>query len=92
MNASPARTMIGSARSTQPPAPAVAVDKKPRSISGDGIDSEDGNRLARVNAFEMKTGDDSIVAELKREMRFVMERQHRHPIRLQIHAFPAPPS
>ena len=56
-NPSPARMIIGSGRSTQPPSPTVAVAQEAEAFAGADVELEDGYLLALRNAFKMEAVD-----------------------------------
>ena len=66
-NASPARTMIGSGRSTQ-------GRQQAQALAGAGVDPVDFHLPPGLDAFQMEAGDDPVVGEAEGELRVVVER------------------
>ena len=67
MNASPALTMIGSASSTQPPSPTVAVASRPKPLAGAGVDPEDRHPPPGLDALQVEPGDEPVVRKAEGE-------------------------
>ena len=76
MNASPARTMIGSVQ-VHPAALAHGRRRQQaQPLAGAGVDLEDRHPPPGLDAFQVEAGDDPVVGEAEGEARVFVERDH----------------
>ncbi len=76
MNASPARTMIGSGRSTQPSFAHGRRRQQAQPLAGAGVDLEDRHPPPGLDALQVEAGDDPVVGEAEGEPGVLVEWDH----------------
>ena len=89
MNASPARTIIGSAKFTQPSPPTVAVASKANRLPVSGSILKIADLVPGLDAFQVKTRNEPVLGKAEGEMRVLVKRQHLNPFPAQACALPS---